>query len=307
MTGIDPQAFSFAMEQINDGFIFEKFAQDFLGKVLGYSFLPVGGIKDRGIDGLEYIFHRDGFERAIYQMSIDKYPKRKIEDTVKKLKRNHVKFDRLVYVTNIVVKNKDILVDNFFDTHNISLLIYDQPWLSSHVNDSIATVRAYHIFVDSHLHKFAKPGTTFEVADFTADPRIYSFLRQQWEENRTHTDLSEVLVDSLILLALEDTDPDQGAMLNKEQILSKINELIQFNPRSLYQLIDDRLKILSTKPRKINYHKKENAYVLQHEQRIAIRERNFRDGALQQKFRGDTKSDLENYFDRTGRYCAYLS
>ena len=300
MTGIDPQAFSFAMEQINDGFIFEKFAQDFLGKVIGYSFLPVGGIKDRGIDGLEHIFHRDGFERSIYQMSIDKNPKGKIEDTVKKLKKNHIKFDRLVYVTNILVKNKDILIDNFFDTHNILLLIYDQQWFSIHVNESPATVQAYYIFVDSYLHEFAKPGTTFEVADFTADPRIYAFLRQQWEENRTHTDLSEVLVDSLILLALEDTDPDQGEMRTKEQILHKINELIQFNPNSLYQLIDDRLRILSTRPRKINYHRKENAYVLQYEQRRAIQARNLHDAALQQEFRDDSKSDLENYFDRTG-------
>ena len=35
MSGVDPQAFCFAIDQIQDGFIFERFAQDFLSKVLG--------------------------------------------------------------------------------------------------------------------------------------------------------------------------------------------------------------------------------------------------------------------------------
>ena len=300
MSGVDPQAFSFAIDRIEDGFIFEKFAQDFLSKVLGYNFLPAGGIKDKGIDGLEHMFNREGFKRTIYQMSINKYPKEKIADTFKKLKSNKIRFDRFTYVTNISVKNKDVLIDEFWDIYKKHVQIYDQQWFAAHVNDSTATVKAYYIFVDSHLHEFAKPGATFEIANFEADPRVYAFLRQQWEENRGRTDLDEILVDSLILLALENTDPDQGKMRTREQILHRINELIQFSPKSLRQLIDNRLKILSMKPRKINYHKREDAYVLQYSQRVAIQERNLLDAALQKAFREDTKSDLENYFGQTG-------
>ena len=300
MSGVDPQAFCFAIDQIKDGFIFEKFAQGFLSKVLGYNFLPAGGIKDKGIDGLEHMFNREGFERDIYQMSIDKHPREKIVDTLEKLKSNSIRFNRLIYVTNISVKNKDVLIDEFFDIYKKYVQIYDQQWFAVNVNNSTATVQAYHIFVDSYLHEFAKPGATFEIADFETDPRVYAFLRQQWEENRGQTDLSEVLVDSLILLALEGTDPSQGSMQTKEQIIKKINELIKFDPRSLHNLIDTRLRVLSTRPRKINYHRIEDAYVLQYEQRIAIQERNLRDAALQKTFREDTKLDLEKYFDRTG-------
>ena len=55
MTGIDPAACKFALSRIEDGFVFENFAQTFLAPVLGHSFLPVGGIKDKGIDGLNHI------------------------------------------------------------------------------------------------------------------------------------------------------------------------------------------------------------------------------------------------------------
>ena len=166
MSGVDPQAFCFAIDQIKDGFIFEKFAQGFLSKVLGYNFLPAGGIKDKGIDGLEHMFNREGFERDIYQMSIDKHPREKIVDTLEKLKSNSIRFNRLIYVTNISVKNKDVLIDEFSDIYKKYVQIYDQQWFAVNVNNSTATVQAYHIFVDSYLHEFAKPDATFEIADF---------------------------------------------------------------------------------------------------------------------------------------------
>ena len=233
-------------------------------------------------------------------MSINKHPREKIADTLEKLKSNKIRFNQLIYVTNISVKNKDILIDEFSDIYRKYVQIYDQQWFAANVNDSTATVQAYHIFVDSYLHEFAKPGSTFEIADFEADPRVYAFLRQQWEENRGQTDLNEVLVDSLILLALEGTDPNLGLMQTRGQIIEKINELIKFDPRSLHSLIDTRLIVLSTRPRKINHHQREDAYVLQYEQRIAIKERNLLDAALQKAFRDDTKSDLEKHFDHTG-------
>ena len=65
MTGIDPKAFEYAISKIGDGFIFEEFACRFLASVLGYSFIPAGGIKDRGFDGMEHVFHREGHEKTV--------------------------------------------------------------------------------------------------------------------------------------------------------------------------------------------------------------------------------------------------
>lgn len=40
MPGIDPRNFEFALSQIEDGNIFENFAQHFLSDISGYDFFP---------------------------------------------------------------------------------------------------------------------------------------------------------------------------------------------------------------------------------------------------------------------------
>lgn len=52
MQSVDPQAFEYSMSLIDDGFVFERFAQDLLCQIIGVGFVPIGGVHDRGIDGL---------------------------------------------------------------------------------------------------------------------------------------------------------------------------------------------------------------------------------------------------------------
>ncbi len=52
----DPSAFEFAMRQITDGNVFERFGQDLFCQILGYNFVTLGGHHDRGIDGLDRCF-----------------------------------------------------------------------------------------------------------------------------------------------------------------------------------------------------------------------------------------------------------
>ena len=82
---IDKDAFKDAINQIDDGFVFENFAQSFLNAYLGHSFTPVGGSKDKGLDGFEHVFHRNERELLIYQMSTEKNTEDKIRDTLLKL------------------------------------------------------------------------------------------------------------------------------------------------------------------------------------------------------------------------------
>ena len=46
MKGVDPQQLEFVLGLIKDGFIFEKFASDFLSAITGYNFIPQGGLSD---------------------------------------------------------------------------------------------------------------------------------------------------------------------------------------------------------------------------------------------------------------------
>lgn len=72
---------------IDDGFLFESFAQEFLSARLGYRFLSSGGIKDRGIDGLEHVSEDANKITSIFQITIDKKPETKLIDTLDKLKK----------------------------------------------------------------------------------------------------------------------------------------------------------------------------------------------------------------------------
>jgi hypothetical protein len=295
MNGVDPEAFRFALSQIDDGFVFEEFAKDFLSKILSYEFVPAGGVKDRGIDGLEHLFERKGYERYIYQASKEKTCEAKLEKTLQKLKENKIKFEALYYVTNRDFPNKDKVIDSLFEQYHKPIHIWDIGWLSSHVNDTNSTVNTYQIFVSSYLHEFAKPGKSYVVDNLIDDPRLFVFLRQQWETNRKDLELDVILADTLILYCLEGTDPDKKIFRTKEQIKEDIARHIKFDPKALYPTVDRRLKELADKPRRIKYHSKGGGYCLPYETRVQISERNLKDGSLYDKFRTQIEEKLKTY------------
>jgi hypothetical protein len=294
MEGFSPDAFRFALSQIKDGDIFERFGLDFLSKVLGYNFVPAGGLKDRGIDGLEHTFQRRGLERTIYQLSIQKDYKGKIRDTLDKLNKYKVKYNQFVYITNIPIPSLDLLIDELIQDYESPIFIYDVNWLANHVNDSEATVRSFQIFIDSYLHQFNQPGQSYTVANLEKDPRLYIFLRQQWDEHRNDLKLDKVLADTLILFALKDTDSDKEILLTRDEIVERTRDYVEFDPRVFRGLIDQRLKILSRKPRRINYHRSKDAYCLRYEERVRIQEHNLSDVALWEEFRSDTRAAIAN-------------
>ncbi|MBI5675050.1 MAG: hypothetical protein HZC48_04340 [Nitrospirae bacterium] len=165
MTGIDVKAFEYVMGKIDDGNLFERFASEYLSQILSYNFNPVGGLKDRGIDGLEHRFTRNGFNRYIYQTSIEKNCFNKLEQTIEKLLNNKIEFDRIIFVTNQVFPNKDNAIDVLYEKYQKGVQIYDLPWLSSKINHSEGTIRVFHVFVDSHMHQFSKPGKSYEISN----------------------------------------------------------------------------------------------------------------------------------------------
>jgi hypothetical protein len=294
--GVDPEAFEFALSKINDGLVFERFALDFLSKVLGYSFVPAGGVRDRGIDGLEDTFNRKGVGRTIYQLSIERSHRAKVRGTLEKLKANKIRHDRLVFVTNGRVEKKDALVDDMFERYGIPVTIHDVDWFKANVNDSEQTVNAYLIFVDSYLHEFAKPGKSYAVANLEGDPRLFVFLRHQvWDDHRRGTPAEDLLADALILFALEGTDPDKGILRSREEILAEIAKHVKFDPSPLHPMIDQRLAALSKKPRRINHHRGENKYCLPYQTRLEIQNRALRDLALYEEFRASTEEKLRDY------------
>lgn len=71
------------IEQINDGFLFEKLMKDMLVHFCGTELLPVGEIHDSGIDS--FISHSTT-NKEIFQISIQKDWKQKITRTIDRIK-----------------------------------------------------------------------------------------------------------------------------------------------------------------------------------------------------------------------------
>lgn len=295
MSGVDPKAFEYALSLIEDGFIFESFVQSFLSKIIGYEFSPVGGIKDRGIDGLEHLYQRKGFERVLYQISIQKTCENKLESTLKTLCENNIQFDQLCFVTNRVFEKQDILIDSLVAQYKKHIRIFDLKWFSANVNNSQATINDYHTFISSNLHEFNKPGKSYEISNLVGDPRLFVFLSQQWEGNKRNSNLSTILSDTLILYALEGTDPDKNLFKTKDDILKDIAKHIKFEPRLLYDKIDKRLQVLSGNLKRIRYHSKIQSFCLPYETRLEIQQKNLKDNALHEEFKRSVENKLKQY------------
>lgn len=318
---INPKELESALGFITDGFVFEDLAQSFLSAVLGASFAPVGGLKDRGIDGLDHSFSRDGVERTIFQASIDAAPERKLNATLDKLQANKIPFDQVTYVTNQVFPDQDRFVDDVYSKHKKVVRIYDLRWFTANANYSQGTVNAYQSFVDTYLHKYQQPGTAYRVEDLQNDPRLFVFLRQQLDAERKDLAIDDILAESLILFALEDTDPDKGKFLTNAQIKDRIAQLIRFDPKLIHSKIDHVLANMSSKPdRRIKYDGRASAYCLAYEGRLEIQGRNLQEAALEAEFKravtdrlrkhlqgvGTRVSDLTALIDRTIHKLFYM-
>src|SRR5579864_6470664 len=176
MEALETRAVEFALLQIEDGMVWERFSNQFLGALIGAEFIPIGEILDKGIDGLEHVFFRGGAETKIYQASIEKNPEYKIEKTLKVLKDNKVKHDYFHYVTNQNVSNEAELCERFYDKYKKPTKIFDVRWFSAHVNDKVSLQNIFRTFVDSYLHEFSTPGRSYKVKDLGADPRLFVYL-----------------------------------------------------------------------------------------------------------------------------------
>lgn len=293
---IDKKAFEYAISKIDDGEIFEMFGNDFLSAVFGYDFIPVGKTKDKGVDGFQHIFTRGEKEKHIFQLSTELDHIGKINNTIGKLEQNNINFERLTYVTNRKINNSEKLVDEIYDSKGIQLSIYDIRWFANNCNLNEKSIKAYQIYVDLYLHKYTKPGIFHTVANLDEDSRLYVFLGQQFDSNRVDLKLDDLLADTLILYTLEGTDPDKKKFKTEKDVKESIQKYLKFNALLIDEKITERLNSLTTKPRKIKFHSKEEGYCLPYETRVEISERNIKDELLHKNFYDQTQNTIRKFF-----------
>ena len=295
MEKIDQTAFRYALSSIDDGFIFEEFAQAFLAALLGHDFIPVGGTKDRGIDGFQHIFSPNNRTETIYQMSTELGFEEKICSTIDKLKKNGISFDRFIYVTNRKLSNIESVINDLWDKAKINVNIYDEPWFVARCAHSQAVINAYQSFLSKYMHEYSRPGYYRTIADLDTDSRLYVFLKQQFSERTEDVHTDDLVIDSLILFSLEGTDPDKEILMTESEIFESIKKYISFSPELIRVKLRERLIILSTKPRKIKFHSAKKGYCLPYETRCEIENRNLKEESIYTLFRDQSITILNKF------------
>lgn len=285
MRTIDHNIVDIALDRVDAGG-FENFSQAFFATTLGLNFIPLGGMHDGGAEGYiadpVYAAENETFLQASKQED----HKAKIRQTAKRLREFGRTPKKIIYASSNVIK----FIDK--DEHDLSMelgltvAIRDKKYFVTHINNSEQTVQAF----DSYL----RPATLFleKIGGnslLNENPQLPPrslcvFLQQEIENRAGNSQLLESVVDSLILWSLEETDPQTGRFMSRQQILEKIEATLPSAKQFVRGVLDTRIEALTKKQqtngRQINIYKKEQKYCLPYDTREIIRKENIHDESL---------------------------
>jgi len=273
-----------------DGFKFENFSQTFFSAIEGQEYKPVGGIHDGGADG---IFENDGMFEVekknthFIQISIDKTPKTKIRNTIHRLRSYGRTVKQLTYITSIIVPDIDKLEDSIFDDFDLRLKIRDANYIASNIQYSQQTEAAFRtnlLETYGFLQQFGHSSIQFQ-NDKEDAPFLYVFLQQELHNKTDRSSLLNSLTDSLILWALEETDPDKKIFMTVENIRDKIITAMPTSKTFINSTIKHRLESLCKKQsgnnqRSVQHWSSKKNYCLPFKTRKKIIEQNIKDEEL---------------------------
>ena len=274
-----------------DGFKFENFIQEFYSAITENKYKPVGGIHDGGADGIieeEGLYEEKSKNTSFMQISIEKTTKSKITKTIKRLIEYGRDVKRLTYVTSITVPDIDKIEDDIFDKHKIQLRIRDANYIASNINYSTQTLSAFkHNLLETYdfLRHFGHSSLVTENKNKNNLPFLFSFIQRELNNKESSEDLLNSLTDSLILWALEETDPDKKIVMDESIILDKILKTLPTSATFIKSTLKNRLEVLlKTRTKhgrqKVQFIKKLKGFCLPYETRNQIIENNIEDENL---------------------------
>lgn len=277
----------------NDGFRFEKFAQIFFSAITQNQYKPVGGIHDGGADGISedglLLEEEVGINTSFVQISIDKQPKQKINRTINRLIEYGRDVKKLVYITSIVVNDIDKLEDEFFDKFKIRVIIRDANYIASNIRHSHQTEEAFkQNLLDTYdfLRNFGSTSISNYIKNEDANLAfLFSFIQGEFQNKTNRSTIINSITDSLILWALENTNPDENKFMTDSEILNKILETLPTTKTFIKNSLPPRIAHLSKvrtdfKRQTVQFHKQRKAYCLPLETRNKIIEQNIEDESL---------------------------
>lgn len=248
--------------------------------------VALGGMHDGGADAY---FEVDGRNDFFVQISKEASTTTKIKKTIDRIREDGREIKKLTYITSKVVPKSDKIRESIFIDRSVLVEIRDRIYVAQSTNDFPSAVQAAKDYLLPSLD-YLKELHNSEIAPrgvLNNHRELAVFLTQEIERRRDDSSLPESVCDSLILWALEGTDPDSEKFLDKAGILKIIEDALPTASSMIRSRIDHRLSVLSDKGaptgRLINFHKKENAYCLPYETRRNIETENVEDHELKAK------------------------
>lgn len=259
---------------------FEQFAQSFHAALVGSAFVPLGGMHDGGADGFEENIYESASRTGFFlQASKSVDIPGKIRRTVRRLRAFGREPNVVLFYFSEPIATIDKIEEDLSIELNVTVRIRGKQFVEAHINNSPQTIEAYNSFLKPAIMHLLAVGTAGATRQFPFEAKtLCAFLGQEISRRRGNASVLTVITDSLILWSLEGTDPVKKIYMNQNQIQAKIEEAIPVAKQFIKGTLQTRLAALSNKAndagRQINYHRREDAYVLQHEQRQKLHDDN---------------------------------
>ena len=285
MKPINHELVEIALERVS-GTDFEHFFQVFYPAIVGVDFVPLGGIHDGGADA----FLQDRFFEAttnrpdtFFQATTQANHRAKIRHTVNRLKEVGRAVRTLQYISSRTIPFIDKEEEVLSDELGVIIRIRDRKWIVRNINSSPQTLEAFRTYLEPCLSFLRAIGGATTVAGSRNLPArtLCVFLGQEVQRRRGNTDLLMAVTDSLILWALEGTDPDAGKFMTREEIRSKIEATLPTAKHFIRGELDRRLELMAAKSnptgREVRWYRKDDKFCLPFETRTIVMEENIED------------------------------
>lgn len=293
---IKPDAVLVALAKI-DGFPFEKFIQEFASTLMEENFKPLGGVHDGGADGYVATDILENNSGVFVQVSVRDDVSTKIRQTVKRLKEYNREVRKLIYFSSHLVTDIDKIENRLGKDLGCFVDIRDANWIANKINASSGTVAAYKNHLQ-HLIDVPLTGVSSRSASIDhANTSACVFLSYEIDILSKEEKFQESVIDSLIIWALENTDPSQGKVKTEDEIRHDIIDMFPFAKQVGYGVLRDRLKSLTKRTpdrtRRVQFNSALKGYCLPYESRMKVLEEHTEYESLYQSF----KSELSELVD----------
>ncbi len=289
MNMINHKRVGIALDQVT-GTAFENFFQAFYAALTDIDFVPLGGFHDGGADAFQGggLFQGRGIP-TFYQATTQENHRQKIRHTIKRLREVNRNPKVLLYVTSRTIVMIDKEEENLSKELNVVIKIRDKKWIINNINKTPQGIMAYHTYLNSFVSFLDELGSakTIGISQNLPVRTLCVFLSQEIELRQGNIDLLEAITDSLILWALDETDPDQDKFMTRDNIREKIENVLPSVKHFIQTTFDSRIEIMTQKGnstgREVRWYQQEDKFCLPYETRKIVTKENIEDESLKRQ------------------------